>query len=151
MLDETVLRRPIGGHGQVERGLRQGAAGRIPAAVIIARMALLEAEVALAADDNAGAVRLAHRALATGAAGRGSLPRPGDRWRTLRYAQFPGLPGIDLAIALRAVLIWSRLRGVVSLEIAGSFASMGIEPGQLFEIQPATLDDMSTLHTYGAA
>ena len=43
--------------------------GASPPAVITARMALLEAEVALAADDNAGAVRLAHRALATGAAG----------------------------------------------------------------------------------
>ena len=98
--------------------------------VIIARMALLEAEVALAADDNAGAVRLAHRALATGAAG------PEVRCHALEIGGAPsGTPsspaclGIDLAIALRAVLIWSRLRGVVSLEIAGSFASMGIEPG----------------------
>ncbi len=126
--------------------------GASPPAVIIARMALLEAEVALAADDNAGAVRLAHRALATGAAG------PEVRCHALEIGgapsgtpSSPAGPGIDLAIALRAVLIWSRLRGVVSLEIAGSFASMGIEPGQLFEIQPATLDDMSTLHTYGAA
>jgi hypothetical protein len=43
------------------------------------------------------------------------------------------------AHALRAVLIWSRLHGIVSLEIAGNFASMGIDPDQLFEIQLATL------------
>ena len=48
-------------------------------------------------------------------------------------------PGIDPATALRAVLIWSRLHGIVSLEISGNFASMGIDPGQLFETQLASL------------
>jgi Tetracyclin repressor-like, C-terminal domain len=48
-------------------------------------------------------------------------------------------PGVDPATALRAVLIWSRLHGIVSLEIAGNFASMGIDAGQLFEIQLSTL------------
>ena len=42
---------------------------------------------------------------------------------------------IDPAVALRAILIWSRLHGLVSLEIAGNFTSMGIDPGQLFEAQ----------------
>ena len=42
---------------------------------------------------------------------------------------------IDAATALRAVLIWSQLHGIVSLEIAGNFASMGIDADQLFEIQ----------------
>ncbi len=51
----------------------------------------------------------------------------------------PAGPGIDPVTALRAVLIWSRVHGIVSLEIAGNFASMGIDPGQLFEIQLATL------------
>jgi AcrR family transcriptional regulator len=46
---------------------------------------------------------------------------------------------IDPAVALRAVLIWSRLHGFVSLEIAGNFASMGIDPGQVFEIQLTTM------------
>src|SRR6266487_5166660 len=40
----------------------------------------------------------------------------------------PQDPGIDPATALRAVLIWSYLHGIVSLEIAGNFASMGIDP-----------------------
>jgi hypothetical protein len=48
-------------------------------------------------------------------------------------------PSIDPATALRAALIWSRLHGIVSLEIAGNFASMGVDPAQLFEIQLATL------------
>ena len=48
-------------------------------------------------------------------------------------------PDIGPATALRAVLVWSRLHGLVSLEIAGNFASMGIDPGQVFEAQLATL------------
>ena len=48
-------------------------------------------------------------------------------------------PGIDPAAALGALLIWSCLHGLVSLEIAGNFASMGIDPGQVFEAQLATL------------
>jgi len=42
---------------------------------------------------------------------------------------------VDPAVALRAILLWSRLHGLVGLEIAGNFASMGIDPGQLFEAQ----------------
>ena len=45
----------------------------------------------------------------------------------------------DPATALRALLVWSRLHGFVSLEIAGNYASMGIDPDQVFEIQLATL------------
>ena len=40
----------------------------------------------------------------------------------------PHHPGIDSAIALRAVLFWRRLHGIVSLEIAGNFASVGFDP-----------------------
>ncbi|HEY4465893.1 MAG TPA: TetR/AcrR family transcriptional regulator [Streptosporangiaceae bacterium] len=54
------------------------------------------------------------------------------------WAQTHGT-GIDPATALRAVLTWSRLHGLVSLEIAGNFASMGIDPGQVFEAELATL------------
>jgi hypothetical protein len=34
---------------------------------------------------------------------------------------------VPLSTALHAVLIWSQLHGIVSLEIAGNFASMGID------------------------
>ena len=45
----------------------------------------------------------------------------------------------DPTTALRALLVWSRLHGFVSLEIAGNYASMGIDPDQVFEMQLATL------------
>jgi hypothetical protein len=67
---------------------------------------------------------------------RATHPRP--RRPHSAWAQ-PHHPGIDPAIAMRAVLIWSRLHGFVSLEITGNFTSMGIDPGQVFEIQLATL------------
>jgi hypothetical protein len=38
-----------------------------------------------------------------------------------------------------SVLAWSRLHGFVSLEIAGNYASMSINPDEVFEIQLATL------------
>jgi len=37
------------------------------------------------------------------------------------------------------VLVWSRLHSLMSLEIAGKFASTGIEPDQVFEAQLGTL------------
>jgi len=49
---------------------------------------------------------------------------------------------IDAATALRAVLIWSQLHGIVSLEIAGNFASMSIDADQLFEIQLTAITAM---------
>jgi AcrR family transcriptional regulator len=48
-------------------------------------------------------------------------------------------PAASPGAALRAVLAWSRLHGIVSLEIAGNFASMGLDAEQLFEVQLATL------------
>ena len=48
-------------------------------------------------------------------------------------------PDVDGATALSAVLTWSRLHGLVSLEIAGNFHSMGIDPAQVFEAQLAAL------------
>ena len=45
----------------------------------------------------------------------------------------------DEATALRAVLAWSRLHGLVSLELGGNFASMGLDAEQLFEAELAAL------------
>jgi hypothetical protein len=39
----------------------------------------------------------------------------------------------------RAVQTWSRLHGFVSLEIAGSYASMGSDPDALFELELSSL------------
>jgi AcrR family transcriptional regulator len=71
--------------------------------------------------------------------GDGAAPPPQPLASQLAAWALPLDPGVDPATALRAVLIWSRLHGIVSLEIAGNFASMGIDPAQLFEIQLATL------------
>ena len=71
--------------------------------------------------------------------GDGTLEPPEPLASQLAAWAQPRVPGIDPATALRAVLIWSRLHGIVSLEIAGNWASMGLDPGQLFEAQLATL------------
>ena len=44
-------------------------------------------------------------------------------------------PGIDPATALSAVLVWSRLHGIVSLEIAGTSHPWASSPTGFFEIQ----------------
>jgi AcrR family transcriptional regulator len=75
-----------------------------------------------------------------GAAGdRAAIPPPQPLASQLAAWAQPHHPGTGPATALRAVLVWSRLHGIVSLEIAGNFASMDLDPGQLFEIQLATL------------
>jgi hypothetical protein len=42
-------------------------------------------------------------------------------------------------VALRAIVGWSRLQRLVSLEIEGNFACMGIDPAQLFDPELAAL------------
>jgi hypothetical protein len=79
-------------------------------------------------------------AVALAVAGTSTIRPPGRPSATqlLSWAHAHDLD-IDPATALRAVLLWSRLHGFVSLEIAGSYASMGIDPDPVFEIQLATL------------
>jgi AcrR family transcriptional regulator len=57
-----------------------------------------------------------------------------DRWARSRE-----LTTIDPAVALRAVITWSRLHGLVSLEIEGNFASMGLDPDLLFDAEVTAL------------
>lgn len=45
----------------------------------------------------------------------------------------------DAAKAVRAVLTWSRVHGFVRLEIDGNYASMGIDPDALFEVELSEL------------
>jgi AcrR family transcriptional regulator len=70
---------------------------------------------------------------------RATAPPPQPLASQLAAWAQPHDAGTDPAAARRAVLIWSRLHGFVSLEIAGSFASMGLDPGQLFETALAAL------------
>ncbi|OXM47298.1 TetR family transcriptional regulator [Amycolatopsis thailandensis] len=51
-----------------------------------------------------------------------------------------GLP-VSAAVLRRAVTFWTRLHGVLSLELAGHFAGMGFDPTLLFE---AELDALLT-------
>jgi AcrR family transcriptional regulator len=63
---------------------------------------------------------------------RGLASQASD-WATDRGVQ------ADAVTAVRAMLTWSRLHGFVSLEIDGNYASMGIDPDALFEIELSTL------------
>ena len=48
----------------------------------------------------------------------------------LADVETPALPA-----PLRPVLVWSRLHGLVSLELGGNFASMGLDADELFEAE----------------
>ncbi|MBO0730428.1 MAG: TetR/AcrR family transcriptional regulator [Acidimicrobiaceae bacterium] len=54
------------------------------------------------------------------------------------WMQSQGLSA-DVPTAIRAVQTWSRLHGFVTLEINGNFASMGLDPDALFEIELSSL------------
>ena len=111
------------------------------------RDALLTALVRDAYDDLAGAL-----------AGTGDLPRAYRAWalaephryRLLFAAPLPGYDAhqpeliaaaqrsMDLLLKVepdpqRAVVLWSRMHGHVSLEIEGNFASMGLDADALYE------------------
>jgi AcrR family transcriptional regulator len=45
----------------------------------------------------------------------------------------------DTSTAVRAVQTWSRIHGFVSLELAGAFANMGLDPDALFDLELASL------------
>jgi len=58
-----------------------------------------------------------------------ALGRQLGSWAASRGARVPP------ATALRAVRVWSRLHGLVSLELEGNFASMGVDPGLLLQVE----------------
>ena len=66
-------------------------------------------------------------------------PRPRALDRQLAAWSRDRAAGAGEATALRAVLVWSRLHGLVSLELGGSFASMGLDAERLFEVELAAL------------
>jgi AcrR family transcriptional regulator len=67
---------------------------------------------------------------------RSPAPRPARRLAA-QLAAWASAHGADVEPepALRAVLTWSRLHGFVTLEIAGNFASMGLDSDALFELE----------------
>jgi AcrR family transcriptional regulator len=56
-----------------------------------------------------------------------------ERWARARDLD------VTPAVGLRAILVWSRLHGFLSLEIEGNFASMGLDADQLFAAELAVL------------
>jgi AcrR family transcriptional regulator len=71
--------------------------------------------------------------LAAGPAGdTGPVPRELGR-QLARWADERGIAGVEVAVARRAVVLWARLHGLVSLDIEGNFASMGLDPRLLLD------------------
>ncbi|WP_329139465.1 TetR/AcrR family transcriptional regulator [Streptomyces sp. NBC_01476] len=54
-----------------------------------------------------------------------------------RWAGQRGLTGVPAVAARESTLLWSELHGLAGLEIEQNFASMGIDPGPLYEAQAA--------------
>lgn len=93
----------------------------------------------------------AHRTMAVlldALAGLVRAPASGDR----QHAELDGQlatwlrhrdgPVVDGRVARLGVTLWTRLHGVVSLEIAGHFASMGFDPALLYDAEvEAMLDE----------
>ena len=69
----------------------------------------------------------------------GPAPEPGLAAEVTAWAERRGMGGIDPAVAFRALTAWSRLHGVVHLEIEGNYASMGIDPDLIFAAEVASL------------
>jgi AcrR family transcriptional regulator len=55
------------------------------------------------------------------------------------WAAGRGLPRGAAMIAVRATTLWARLHGLVSLEIEGNFASMGLDPTPLYAAEVTDL------------
>lgn len=62
----------------------------------------------------------------------GPPPPPGLAAQAADWAARRGVPGVDPAVAVRAVELWSRVHGLVSLEIEGNFAAMGLDPAPFY-------------------
>jgi AcrR family transcriptional regulator len=59
-----------------------------------------------------------------------ALDRQLDRWARSRQ-----LTDVSPALALWGVVTWTRLHGLVSLEIEGNYAAMGLDPELLFDLE----------------
>jgi AcrR family transcriptional regulator len=62
----------------------------------------------------------------------GPTPPPALSEELAGWAARRGVPDVDPAVAMRAVELWSRVHGLVSLEIEGNFAAMGLDPAPLY-------------------
>jgi len=69
----------------------------------------------------------------------GPAPGPELAEQITAWARRRGRDGVDPAAALHAFTAWSRLHGLVSLEIEGNYASMGLDADRLFAAEVASL------------
>lgn len=69
----------------------------------------------------------------------GPAPAPELAGQICEWARRRGRDGVDPAVALRALTAWSRVHGLVTLEIGGNYASMGIDADRLFAAEVASL------------
>jgi AcrR family transcriptional regulator len=51
------------------------------------------------------------------------------------WMEHHGIDDVPVAVASRTTLLWAHLHGLVSLEIEGNFASMGLDPAPLYEAE----------------
>jgi AcrR family transcriptional regulator len=68
----------------------------------------------------------------------GPVPDPRLAEQLTGWASRRGIDA-DPGRSLRAVMAWSRLHGMVDLEIEGNYADLGIDPGLLFAAEVDTL------------
>jgi AcrR family transcriptional regulator len=85
-------------------------------------------------------VKAAQRAMDVLLARLGPGPEPDRRLagQLTAWARRTG-GGADPGTALRAITAWSRLHGLVGLEIEGNYAAMGLDPDLLFDVEVAAL------------
>ncbi len=68
----------------------------------------------------------------------GPDPGPPLTGQLAAWAGRRGVAGLNPGAAAAAIRMWSRLHGLVSLEIEGNFASMGLDADALFAAEVAT-------------
>jgi hypothetical protein len=69
--------------------------------------------------------------LASAAPGQSPLGPQLDRFAERHELKVPA------SVALAATTLWARLHGLISLEIEGNFASMGLDPTALYDAEVA--------------
>jgi AcrR family transcriptional regulator len=69
----------------------------------------------------------------------GPAPAPELAGQISEWARRRGRDAVDPGVALRALTAWSRLHGLVTLEIEGNYASMGLDADRLFAAEVAAL------------
>src|SRR5262249_32314184 len=76
---------------------------------------------------------------ASGAAGLGAVPPSPLQEHLADHRAWAGAHPAEPATLHRALILWTRLRGVLSLELAGHFAGMGFDAAQLYAAEVESL------------